>query len=347
MIQIWDEEYSRRVADNFQEAYMTHTTTSPNYQILASLDVGRRQVELEGYELVEKSIEMAMVLRSKIQDHPKLSKYFHVLNVKDIIPAEFRQCGVNEYYTVNDGWNRMEEAWEKDEFVLDPTKVTLSVGKAGITGDDFKNAYLMDRFNIQVNKTSRNTVLLMTNIGTTRGSVTFLINALLQIADELDESNRSLNKREAEISAKQITSLIKNVPPLPDFSYFHRSFQASPGVPGGNIREAFFLAYEEELCEYILLKDCLKELHANKELVSTSFVIPYPPGFPILVPGQVVSEDIIKFMIALDVKEIHGYKAELGLKVFTIEALNRKNTISAMGAMHAITAPTSKIKKIN
>ena len=345
MIQIWDEEYSRRVADNFQEAYMTHTTTSPNYQILASLDVGRRQVELEGYELVEKSIEMAMVLRSKIQDHPKLSKYFHVLNVKDIIPAEFRQCGVNEYYTVNDGWNRMEEAWEKDEFVLDPTKVTLSVGKAGITGDDFKNAYLMDRFNIQVNKTSRNTVLLMTNIGTTRGSVTFLINALLQIADELDESNRSLNKREAEISAKQITSLIKNVPPLPDFSYFHRSFQASPGVPGGNIREAFFLAYEEELCEYILLKDCLKELHANKELVSTSFVIPYPPGFPILVPGQVVSEDIIKFMIALDVKEIHGYKAELGLKVFTIEALNRKNTISAMGAMHTISASITKTKK--
>jgi arginine decarboxylase len=343
MIQVWDEEYSRRVADNFQEAYMTHTTTSANYQILASLDVGRRQVELEGYELVEKSIEMAMVLRSKVQDHPKLSKYFHVLNVKDLIPEAYRQCGLSEYYTVKDGWDRMEESWEKDEFVLDPTKVTLSVGKAGITGDAFKNSYLMDRFNIQVNKTSRNTVLLMTNIGTTRGSVTFLINALLQIADELDENNRSLNKREAEISKKQITSLIKDVPPLPDFSYFHRSFQASPGVPGGNIREAFFLAYEEELCEYVLLKDCLTELKNKRELVSTSFVIPYPPGFPILVPGQVVSEEIIRFMIALDVKEIHGYRAELGLKVFTIEALNRKNTISAMGAMpFPETKPKSK-----
>ena len=342
MIQIWDEEYSRRVADNFQEAYMTHTTTSANYQILASLDVGRRQVELEGYELVEKSIEMALVLRSKIQDHPKLSKYFHVLNVKEIIPSEFRACGSNEYYTIKGGWNRMEDAWEKDEFVLDPTKVTLSIGKAGLTGDEFKNSYLMDRFNIQVNKTSRNTVLLMTNIGTTRGSITFLINALLQIADELDESARSLNKRETEISLKKIKSLIEDVPPLPNFSYFHRSFQASPGVPGGNMREAFFLAYEEELCEYILLKDYLKEMAANKELVSTSFVIPYPPGFPILVPGQVVSEDIIKFMIALDVKEIHGYKAELGLKVFTIKALNRKNTISAMGAMHTIQETKNK-----
>jgi arginine decarboxylase len=333
MIHVWDEEYSRRVADTFQEAYMTHTTTSANYQILASMDAGRRQMELEGYELVEQSIEMAMILRSKIQNHPKLSKYFHVLSVADIIPKEYREFGIEEYYTAEHGWTRMEDAWEKDEFVLDPTKVTLSVGMAGITGDAFKNSYLMDRFNIQVNKTSRNTVLFMTNIGTTRGSVTFLINALLQIAAELDESNRSLNKREAEISKKYIDSLINNVPPLPDFSYFHRSFQATPGVPGGNIREAFFLAYDEDMCDYVPLKACLLELKNNRELVSTSFVIPYPPGFPILVPGQVVSEDILRFMIALDVKEVHGYRADLGLKIFTEEALNRKNTVSAMGAM--------------
>jgi len=347
MIQIWDEEYARRVADNFQEAYMAHTTTSANYQILGSLDVGRRQVELEGYELVEKSIEMSMVLRCKIKDHPKLSKYFHVLTVNDLIPSVYRACGQKEYYTVKEGWDRMEEAWEKDEFVLDPTKVTLSVGKAGITGDAFKNTYLMDRFNIQVNKTSRNTVLLMTNIGTTRGSITFLINALLQIADELDERNRALNKREAEISAKHIQMLIKDVPPLPDFSTFHRSFLAAPGVPGGNIREAFFLAYEEDYCEYVLLHDCLGLLKKGRELVSTSFVIPYPPGFPILVPGQIVSESILKFMIALDVKEIHGYRADLGLKVFTQEALNRKNTVSAMGAMPMMMGNTStkKLKK--
>lgn len=333
MIHVWDEEYSRRVADTFQEAYMTHTTTSANYQILASMDAGRRQVELEGYELVEKSIEMATLLRSKIQNHPKLSKYFRVLSVEDIIPKEYSKHSYKEYYTAEHGWTRMEDAWEKDEFVLDPTKITLSVGLAGITGDAFKNSYLMDRFNIQVNKTSRNTVLFMTNIGTTRGSVTFLINALLQIAAELDESNRSLNKRETEISKKYIDSLIHNVPPLPDFSFFHRSFQATPGVPGGNIREAFFLAYDEDMCDYLPLKACLLELKNNRELVSTSFVIPYPPGFPILVPGQVVSEDILRFMIALDVKEVHGYRADLGLKIFTEEALNRKNTISAMGAM--------------
>ncbi len=338
MIQVWDEEFSRKVADTFHEAYMTHTTTSANYQIVASLDAGRRQMELEGYELVEQNIEMAMVLRSKIKDHPQLSKYFHLLTANDLIPEEFRVSGQQEYYNVEQGWDRMEESWENDEFVLDPTKITLSVGKAGITGDEFKNTYLMDRFDIQVNKTSRNSVLLMTNIGTTRGSVTFLINALLKIAKELDENVRSLNKRQAEIAKKHIYSLMYDVPPLPDFSTFHHSFLAAPGVPGGNIREAYFLGYEENLCDYILLEDCLTELSDNKDLVSTSFVIPYPPGFPILVPGQIVSEEIIQFMLALDVKEIHGYRADLGLKIFTEEALNRKNTISAMGAMHAVHA---------
>ena len=50
-------------------------------------------------------------------------------------------------------------------------------------------------------------------------------------------------------------------------------------------------------------------------------------------------------MIALDVKEIHGYRADLGLKVFTVDALNRKNTISAMGAMHALHQSEPKLKE--
>jgi len=56
-------------------------------------------------------------------------------------------------------------------------------------------------------------------------------------------------------------------------------------------------------------------------VVSSTFVIPYPPGFPILVPGQVISREILHFMRMLDVKEIHGYRPELGLRVFTEEAL--------------------------
>jgi hypothetical protein len=49
-----------------------------------------------------------------------------------------------------------------------------------------------------------------------------------------------------------------------------------------------------------------------------------------LVPGQVLSEEILDFFIKLDVKEIHGYRDDLGLRVFTEAALNRKKTATAM-----------------
>jgi arginine decarboxylase len=283
--------------------------------------------------MVERSIELAMVFRAKVIGNPKLSKYFNVLTVKDFIPDQYRDSGLSEYYDINKGWNRMEEAWEKDEFMLDPTKITLFIGRTGIDGDTFKNKYLMDKYNIQINKTSRNTVLFMTNIGTTRGSVAYLTKVLLDIADQLDQHFESLNDREREIADAQIESLTEHVPPLPDFSRFHSSFLAVPGVPGGNLRAAYFLAYTETNCEYISMEDCKKAIEEGKEFVASSFIIPYPPGFPVLVPGQVISEEILRFMLALDVSEIHGYRPDLGLRVFRDSVLNRQKTATAMGAM--------------
>ncbi|HNT80945.1 MAG TPA: beta-eliminating lyase-related protein, partial [Bacteroidia bacterium] len=297
MIHVWDEDFRKKTESTFHEAYMTHTSTSPNYQILASLDVGRRQIQFEGFEMVEKSIELALLLRAKIQDHPLLSKYFKVLSVQDLIPGNYVKSGLDKYYEPEKGWNRMELAWQADDFVLDPTKITLSIGLSGVDGDTFKNKFLMDQFNIQINKTSRNTVLFMTNVGTTRGSIAYLTNSLMRIAKELDEKYEGMNKREKEIALNRIKSLTIDVPPLPDFSRFHSSFQAVPGVPGGNLREAYFLAYNEDNCEYISLKDCTAVMEKGRELVASSFVIPYPPGFPVLVPGQVLSKDILQFML--------------------------------------------------
>ncbi len=332
MIHVWDEDFRKKSQSTFMEAYMTHSSTSPNYQILASLDAGRRQVQFEGYELVEKSIEVAMILRAKVNDHPRLKAYFDVLTVGDFIPKEFRASGLQEYYKPKVGWNRMENAWKYDEFVLDPTKITLHIGRTGIDGDTFKSKYLMDKFGIQINKTSRNTVLFMTNIGTTRSSITYLYNALLQIADELDAEQVSHSSKEQTIFKNKVCSLTQDYPPLPDFSYFHHSFQAVPGVPGGNIREAFTLAYSEEHYEYVPLEECLPSIKEGRVLVASSFIIPYPPGFPVLVPGQVVSEEIVRFLTVLDVSEIHGYQPELGLRIFKDAILNRQKTVSSMGS---------------
>ena len=324
MIHVNDQDFKGEVEQSFHEAYMTHTSTSPNYQIIASLDVGRRQVELEGFEFVQRQIEAAMSMRRAIADHPLLQKYFKVLTAGDMIPDEHRESGVTSYYDVEQGWTDMWDCWEKDEFVLDATRVTLAVGGTGWDGDTFKTDILMDRYGIQINKTSRNTVLFMTNIGTTRSSVAYLIEVLVEIAKSLDELLDDASRMERLSFDRRVANLMEHYPPLPDFSRFHEAFRADDVTAEGDIRTAFFLAYDEKNCDYLELDGSLKEaMDAGETVVSASFIIPYPPGFPILVPGQVVSQEILAFMRALDVSEIHGYRPDLGLRVFTDEALKR------------------------
>jgi arginine decarboxylase len=121
---------------------------------------------------------------------------------------------------------------------------------------------------------------------------------------------------------KRVANLVENVPPLPDFSRFHDAFRTDSTTPEGNMRSAFFLAYDEDNCDYVDLDDALMaRLEGGEVLVSASFIIPYPPGFPILVPGQVISAEIMQFMRALDVSEIHGFRPDLGLRIFTPKAL--------------------------
>jgi arginine decarboxylase len=331
MIHVHDQDFNHKVQEPFIEAFMTHTSTSPNYQILASLDIGRRQVELEGFEMVQKQIELAMAIRERIASHPLLSRYFRFLSAKDMIPEEYRPSGIGSYFDPEKGWRNtsMEEAWATDDFVIDLTRLTLYLGLTGVDGDTFKNEYLMDKYGIQINKTSRNTVLFMTNIGTTRSSVAFLIEVLVKIATELEQDREDASRVERKLIETKIKSLSEELPPLPDFSYFHAAFR--PGATkklksiDGDIRSAFFHAYDDENCEYMTIDEETigVAMKSGRELVSASFVTPYPPGFPVLVPGQVISEQILAFIRALDVKEIHGYEPEIGLQLFTEESLQK------------------------
>jgi arginine decarboxylase len=323
MIHIHDQDFEQHSRDAFHEAYMTHTSTSPNYQILASLDVGRRQVELEGYEMVQRSIELAMTLRERVHSDSLLQKYFRVLGPGDMIPAEYRPSGLEYYYDPQHGWNRMELAWRTDEIVLEPTRVTLDIGRTGIDGDTFKKL-LMDEYDIQINKTSRNTVLFMIHIGMTRGMIAHLVKVLTSIAHDLDDHLEHLSRVARKLFESKVHSLTEDLPPLPNFSRFHEAFLPldGSGTPEGDIRKAFFLAYDDSVCDYVKLDEALlAKVTVGGSIVSASFVTPYPPGFPVLVPGQVMSPEILEYLLALDVKEIHGYEPQYGLRVFSSSAL--------------------------
>jgi arginine decarboxylase len=323
MILVKDVEYPT-VEQQFKEAVFTHASTSPNQQLIASLDVARRQMELEGFGLVANAIEVSLAIRREVNRHPLISKYFRVVGADGMIPGEYRRSGFTDFLAPNADWATALQSLRDDEFFLDPTRMTLVCGTAGYDGTQFKNL-LASRYNIQLNKTSRNSVLLQSNINNTRSDVAHLIRVLVEVCREIEERLASGGEGERNAFAARVKSLMTDVPDLPNFSHFHEAFRhdAGPSTNEGDIRSGFYAAYDAEGCDHIPLhdKEIDRRLKDGPPLVSANFVIPYPPGFPIMVPGQVIAADTIEFMRKLDVKEIHGYNAAQGLKLINSDAL--------------------------
>ncbi|WP_086635144.1 decarboxylase [Acetobacter sp. DsW_059] len=306
------------VEAQFHEAVFTHASTSPNLQIIASLDVARRQMQLEGYGLVSNAVQISLEIRKQVNSHPVISRYFKVLDSSEMIPSAYRPSGITCYNSHDISWDKAAEAIKEDEFMLDPTRMTLFCGHAGFDGTTFKNI-LADKFNIQLNKTSRNSVLLQSNINNTRSDIALLIRVLVEIALDLDNKITENANDYKKAFRLKVRELVEDLPELPDFSRFDDRYREKPKADTlhGDIRRAFYDAYKESECEYIPLDDpeIDKRLKSGPVLVSANFVIPYPPGFPIMVPGQVITQGIVDFMRKLDVKEIHGFNKNLGLKL--------------------------------
>ncbi|HET6370250.1 MAG TPA: decarboxylase, partial [Nitrospiria bacterium] len=326
IIVVADQDFHKAEAA-FKEAFFTHTSTSPNLQIIASIDVARRQMELEGYELVGRATQLAIEIRREINGHPLISKYFRAATPADMIPAEYRRSGMADYGGAE--WTMADtiKALDEDEFFLDPTRITLLCGNAGYDGTEFK-ALLSSEYDIQINKTSRNSVLIQININNTRSDLAHLIKALADMARAIEKRLQEGGETARAAFQARVKSLVEDVPDLPNFSNFHDAFRedAKSATKEGHIRAAYYMAYDAASCEYVKLdsREIDDRLKNGPPLVSAKFVIPYPPGFPIMVPGQVITNETIAFMRKLDVKEIHGFNAVRGLELLRADALAKR-----------------------
>lgn len=317
MIHIYDDLFNERARDQFSKSFLTYSTTSPNYQILASLDASRRQVHLEGYELVQRQIEMAMLIRNTINSHPLLNRYFQALGPGELIPERYRKSGVKSGFKSGDmkAWEAVSRAWDMDDFVLDPCRINVYTAATGINGFELRTKHLADKYNIQVNKTGLNSFCLMTNVGTTRSSVAYLINCLIQIADECEQRDLQFSEAQREKFREQ-RERVTQLPPLPPFSGFHPSFLLDPRAPAGKMREAFFEGYDSENIEYFTVEKLGEVLESGRQPVGATFIVPVPPGYPMIAPGQLVTTETITFLKALNPNEILGLDPDLGVRVF-------------------------------
>src|SRR5437764_922836 len=113
MLFVKDVEF-HSVEQQFKEAVFTHASTSPNQQLIASLDVARRQMELEGYGLVANAMEVALAIRQAVARHPLISKYFHILGADRMVPPDYRQSGFTDYLDSKTNWTVVRRSMHED-----------------------------------------------------------------------------------------------------------------------------------------------------------------------------------------------------------------------------------------
>jgi len=311
MLHTFDVEFSE---DDFYEAYRTHTSTSPNYQIIASLDFARRQMSLEGYAMVKHSLQLAWQLRQQIKASQNLSRYFKVLDDRQLVPDEY--CGqLDSDDSSAMFYPEVYRCYRERLFVVDPTRITLDISATGIDGPNFRQM-LMTQYDIQVNKTSHNTILFIVNIGVDENNIQYLLESLHHIANKLDNSST-------------IGGHEKYIANLPLTRNYHSKFVAFQSEEKNNfqavkLRRAYYAGLEAENIVFMpLTTELMKQVMNDLKLVSAGFITPYPPGFPIIVPGQLITYDILLYLQNIQIKEIHGYHAEQGLKIFSEEFLAR------------------------
>jgi len=205
---------------------MLHTT-STSYLLLSSLDVARKNLAINGHELITQTIALAQQARRRINEIPGLSCFGE------------------------------EVLQNSATFAHDPLKVNVTVKNLGISGWEVEKLLRTD-FNIEVEMSDLYNILCIFSFGDTQESVDILVSALEAIAKRHEASER-------EIKPVRYPSM-----PL---------LALSP-------RDAFY----NKQTEIVPLKE------AAGRIIS-EFIMVYPPGIPIVMPGEVVTEDNIEYIV--------------------------------------------------
>ncbi len=293
--------------DVFNESYLMHMSTSPQYSIVASCDVAAAMMEAPGGTvLVEESIKEALDFRRamrKVDEEWGADWWFKVWG-----PDDLSEEGIEE----RDAWIlKANEAWHdfgnlaEDFNMLDPIKATIITPGLDIHGnfsDKFGipaaivTKYLAEH-GVIVEKTGLYSFFIMFTIGITKGRWNTMVAALQQFKDDYDK-NQPLWKVLPEFVQKQpryellglrdLCTQIHGVYKANDVARMTTEMYLSDMIPAMKPTDAF-----SKMAHRDIDRVPIEDLEGR---ITAVLLTPYPPGIPLLIPGEQFNEIIVRYL---------------------------------------------------
>jgi len=292
--------------DAFNEAYLMHTSTSPQYSIIASCDVAAAMMEAPGgTALVEESILEALDFRramKKVDEDFGTDWWFQVWG-----PDKFSEEGIG---TQDDWMIRAEETWHgfgklaPGFNMLDPIKATIVTpgldlsGQFGETGipASIVTKYLAEH-GVIIEKCGLYSFFIMFTIGITKGRWNTLVTALQQFKDDYDRNQpmwrampqfASANPRYETHGLRDLCTEIHTFYKSRDVARLTTEMYLSDMIPAMKPSDAF-----ANMAHRKIERVAIDELEGR---ITAILLTPYPPGIPLLIPGERFNRTIVDYL---------------------------------------------------
>jgi len=300
----------------FNEAYLMHTSTSPQYSIIASCDVAAAMMEPPGgTALVEESIAEALDFRRamrKVDAEYGNDWWFKVWGPEELVEdgigradnwiIKAEKKGRKKKYE-NPNWHGFGDL--ADGFnMLDPIKATIVTPGLNLDGKFDKAgipASIVTKFlaehGVIVEKTGLYSFFIMFTIGITKGRWNSLLTALQQFKDDYDRNHpmwRILPEfcqkypKYERMGLRDLCHHIHSLYSKFDIAKLTTEMYLSDLKPAMKPSDAY-----AQIAHKNTQRVPIDELEGR---ITTSLVTPYPPGIPLLIPGEVFNKKIIDYL---------------------------------------------------
>lgn len=290
----------------FNEAYLMHSSTSPQYAIIASCDVAAAMMEPPGgTALVEESITEAMNFRRamrKVDAEWGNDWWFQVWGPDEI--AEDGSADRDDWMLrADDNWHGFGDI-APDFNMLDPIKATVVTPGLNVKGQFAETgipASIVTRYlaehGVIVEKTGLYSFFIMFTIGITKGRWNTLLSALQQFKDDYDK-NQPMWKILPEFcqqfpvyertGLRDLCQRIHDTYKKHDIARVTTEMYLSPMQPAMKPSDAYAMMTHREI-ERVEIDDLA-------DRATAVLLTPYPPGIPLLIPGERFNQSIVEYL---------------------------------------------------